>query len=136
MGILSRAERAFYGTGRRKTATAKVWIIQPGSGKVTVNGLPAEEYFPSPRHTWIIRRPFEVTGTLGKFDVIAKVSGGGKSAHADAVRLGIARALLEFDPTLRPALRREGLLTRDPRKKERKKYGQPGRRKQYHYHKR
>ncbi len=136
MGLLSRAERAFYGTGRRKTSSARVWVVQPGTGKITVNGVTADKYFPSKRHVLLLQRPFEATGTLGKFDVIAKVTGGGKSAHADAVKLGIARALLEYDPTLKSALSQAGLLTRDPREKERKKYGQPGRRKQYQYHKR
>lgn len=136
MGLLSKAERAFYGTGRRKTAVAKVWIVIPGSGKIKVNKIPAEKYFPSPSYLPLLQKPFEVTGTLGKFDILAMVKGGGKSAQRDAVILGTARALLQYDETLKSVLSKEGLLRRDPREKERKKYGQPGRRKKFQYHKR
>lgn len=136
MGLLSKAERAFYGTGRRKTSVAKVWIVLPGTGKIKVNKIPSEEYFPSRTYLPALQKPFEVTNTSGKFDVLAIVEGGGKSAQRDAVILGISRALVQFDETLKPSLSKAGLLTRDPRKKERKKYGQPGRRKQYQYHKR
>lgn len=116
------AQVKYYATGRRKTSVAKVWI-SPGSGKIVVNDKPMEEYFPLETLRIIVKQPLTLTETLGKFDVIAKVKGGGLSGQAGAVRHGIARALVLADPTLRPALKKAGFLTRDPRMVERKKYG-------------
>jgi len=112
----------FYGTGRRKTSVARVRLL-PGEGRIIVNERPVEEYFPVETLRREICQPLEVTGTQGRFDVIARVEGGGISGQAGALRLGIARALLQLDEGLRPVLRKSGLLTRDPRMKERKKYG-------------
>ncbi|GAW90874.1 30S ribosomal protein S9 [Calderihabitans maritimus] len=116
------AQVCYYGTGRRKDAIARVYLV-PGEGKITVNERPAEEYFARKTLEMIVREPLEVTDTLGRFNVIAKVKGGGVAGQAGAVRLGIARALLQADEGLRPVLKRHGLLTRDPRMKERRKYG-------------
>ena len=112
----------YYGTGRRKTAVARVRLV-PGSGRFVVNGRTAEEYFPLRSLQTRIEQPLRVTGNLGKFDVVAKVEGGGINGQAGAVRHGLSRALLRVDQVLRPSLKKEGLLTRDPRMKERKKYG-------------
>jgi len=112
----------FYGTGRRKNAVAKVFL-RPGEGKFIVNQKNIDEYFGRKSLEIIARQPLEVTGTLGRFDVIAKVLGGGVSGQAGAVRMGIARALMESDPNLRTVLKKSGFLTRDPRMKERRKYG-------------
>ncbi len=125
----------FLGTGRRKAATARV-RIKPGNGKITVNKRPFEAYFPVEEHRLIIGEPFEATENTDKFDVRVNVRGGGQAGQAGAVRLGIARALLEHNADLRPALKAEGLLTRDSRVRERKKYGQPGARKRFQYSKR
>ncbi len=125
----------YWATGRRKTAVARVRLL-PGTGRILVNGRPFEEYFPSETQRVLATQPLTVTGTAGKFDVRVNVSGGGLSGQAGAIRHGIARALLACDASLRPTLRAEGLLTRDPRKKERKKYGQPGARKRFQYSKR
>jgi len=123
------------GTGKRKCAIARVRLA-PGSGKITVNDLDAEKYFPRKQHLEDIRKPFDVIGKTGQFDVIVKVHGGGVSGHADAVKLGISRALLEFDPSFRQALKDSGCLTRDARVKERKKYGQKKARKKFQFSKR
>ena len=112
----------FYGTGRRKEAVARVWI-EPGEGRIFINGRRLEDYFPRMDHQKSILQPFQVTGTLGKYNVKAKVEGGGISGQAGAVSLGIARALVEAEESLREILKKEGLLKRDPRMKERKKYG-------------
>jgi len=126
----------YYGTGRRKEATAKVWLA-PGSGNITVNGKDMSEYFCSRKILEIkIRKPFVVTKNEGKFDVFVRALGGGVPAQADAVSLGISRALLEINPELRVLLKREGLLCRDPRMKERKKYGLKRARKAFQYTKR
>jgi small subunit ribosomal protein S9 len=125
----------FSATGRRKTSVAQV-RISPGSGKIEVNGRPFEEYFPTAPLQLPVLKPFEVTKTPNAFDVQVRASGGGPTGQAGAVRLGIARALLEVDATMRPALKEEGLLTRDPRMKERKKAGQPGARKRFQFSKR
>lgn len=125
----------FLGTGRRKTAVARVRLA-PGSGKVTVNGRPLEGYFTVDTQRAAVTRPLSLTETAGKFDVSVNVSGGGPNGQAGAVRHGIARALLEADVSLRPALKADGLLTRDPRMRERKKYGQPGARKRFQFSKR
>jgi small subunit ribosomal protein S9 len=125
----------FLGTGRRKTSVARV-RLSSGSGKIQVNGRAFETYFPSESLRMQVTQPFAVTSTAEKFDVTVNVSGGGPSGQAGAVRHGIARALLAADANLRAALKAEGLLTRDPRMKERKKYGQPGARKRFQYSKR
>jgi len=125
----------FLGTGRRKTSVARV-RLSSGSGKVTVNGRAFENYFPTDSLRMVVQQPLTVTGTADKFDVRANVSGGGPAGQAGAVRHGIARALLLADAALRPSLKAEGLLTRDPRMKERKKYGQPGARKRFQFSKR
>ena len=125
----------FLGTGRRKTAVARVRLA-PGAGKIVVNGRPFENYFPTETLRMVVSQPFAVTSTEGKFDARVNVEGGGPNGQAGAVRHGIARALLEADINLRPTLKSEGLLTRDSRKRERKKYGQPGARKRFQYSKR
>ena len=124
-----------YATGKRKSAVARVWIW-PGRGQITVNGRDLDEYFDVETARLVINQPFEITGTLGKIDVMATVKGGGKSGQSEALRHGIARALQLMDPDLRPALKKAGLLTRDARVKERKKYGLAGARKRYQYSKR
>ncbi|MGJ3524377.1 30S ribosomal protein S9 [Nitratidesulfovibrio sp. D1] len=124
-----------YGTGRRKTATARTRLYA-GSGQIVVNGRPFEDYFPRKSLQMIIRQPLVLTKTLEKFDVKVNVCGGGVSGQAEAVRHGISRALLEVEPELRGALKRAGFLTRDARKKERKKYGQRAARARYQYSKR
>ncbi|ACM61146.1 small subunit ribosomal protein S9 [Caldicellulosiruptor bescii] len=116
------AQIKYYATGRRKTSVAKVWL-SPGNGKIIVNDKNMEEYFPLETLRIIVKQPLTLTETLGKYDVIAKVKGGGLSGQAGAVRHGIARALVLADPTLRPVLKKAGFLTRDPRMVERKKYG-------------
>jgi len=129
------SETPFYGTGRRKTATARVFL-RPGSGGVQVNGRDLETYFPSDILRMVVRQPLVLTETAERVDVVATVEGGGYAGQAGAVRHGISRALLEFDGELRERLKSAGLLTRDPRKKERKKYGQPGARKRFQFSKR
>ena len=124
-----------YGTGRRKTATA-ITRLYAGTGNIEVNGRKVEEYFPRKTLQMIIRQPLVLTKLLDKFDVKVNVRGGGVSGQAEAVRHGISRALLDSDPALRPTLKRAGLLTRDARKKERKKYGQRAARARYQYSKR
>ena len=124
-----------YATGKRKTAVARVWIY-PGSGEITVNGKGFDDYFDIAVARLVVNEPFEVTGTLGKIDVKATVRGGGKNGQAEALRHGIAKALQTMDPDMRPALKKAGLLTRDARAKERKKYGLAGARKRYQYSKR
>ncbi|HXS68791.1 MAG TPA: 30S ribosomal protein S9 [Candidatus Polarisedimenticolia bacterium] len=125
----------FLGTGRRKTSIARV-RLSSGTGKVTVNGRAFETYFPTDSLRMVVQQPLNVTGTAGKFDIRANVTGGGPTGQAGAVRHGIARALLLADANLRASLKAEGLLTRDPRMKERKKYGQPGARKRFQFSKR
>ncbi len=125
----------FYGTGKRKTSIARVWLT-PGSGAITVNRLPMDEYFDRETSKMVVRQPFELTGTTGNFDAFITVRGGGKTGQAGAVRHGITRALLKANADLRDTLKRAGLVTRDARKKERKKYGQPGARKRFQYSKR
>jgi len=120
--MYTSAKPYFYGTGRRKKSVARVRII-PGTGVVTVNKKDIDEYFGLETLKLIINQPFGTTNTMGKFDVIANVQGGGLSGQAGAIRHGIARALLKADETYKPALKAAGLLTRDPRMKERKKYG-------------
>src|SRR4029453_6432949 len=125
----------FYGTGRRKTSVARVWI-RPGSGRMVVNKRQFEDYFPRETLRMIIAQPFEVTSTVGQFDVVCTVKGGGPTGQAGAVRHGLSRALARFDEKLRSPLKKAGLLTRDPRMRERKKYGQPGARQKFQSSKR
>jgi len=125
----------FVATGRRKTSVARVRLAA-GSGKITVNGRAFDNYFPMDTLRMVVQQPFAVTDTNGKFDARVSVTGGGPSGQAGAVRHGIARALLLVDANLRPTLKTNGLLTRDPRMKERKKYGQPGARKRFQFSKR
>jgi small subunit ribosomal protein S9 len=125
----------YYATGKRKNSIARVWMM-PGSGKVTINDKPMDQYFGRDVLKMIIRQPFEVTGTIDKFDVLVNVLGGGNSGQAGAIRHGISKALLAVDAESRVKLRKEGLLTRDPRTKERKKYGQKGARARFQFSKR
>jgi small subunit ribosomal protein S9 len=124
-----------YGTGRRKTSTARVFL-RPGTGKITVNERTLESNFPAESLRLVIRQPLVLTETGEKFDVLATTAGGGVSGQAGALRLGIARALVEFNGDLRSVLRKAGFLTRDPRAKERKKYGMAGARKRFQFSKR
>ena len=128
-------ETKFYATGKRKTAIARVWL-KPGSGTIVVNGTPADEYFERETSRMIMRQSLELIEALDQYDVLATVHGGGHSAQAEAMRHGISRALCLVDPERRSVLKRAGFLTRDARKKERKKYGQPGARKRFQYSKR
>ncbi|MDY5497008.1 MAG: 30S ribosomal protein S9, partial [Anaerobutyricum sp.] len=116
------ATTRYYGTGRRKSSVARVYLM-PGTGKVTINKKDMDEYFGFDTLKVIVRQPLELTSTTDKFDVLVNVHGGGYTGQAGAIRHGIARALTEADPELRPALKKAGFLTRDPRMKERKKYG-------------
>ena len=125
----------YYGTGRRKSAIARVFL-RPGSGNFTVNGKGLETYFVTEQQRVSAVRPLNLTELKGTFDVVTTVRGGGVSAQADAVKMGIARALIEFNAELRKQLKGEGLLTRDARQKERKKYGQKGARKRFQFSKR
>ena len=122
-------------TGKRKTAIARV-TLKPGTGNVLVNGKTMDDYFPRETLRMVIREPFEAANAASRYDVVAQVRGGGVAGQADAVRHGIARALERFDETLRQPLKRKGLLTRDARKKERKKYGQRGARARFQFSKR
>jgi small subunit ribosomal protein S9 len=126
---------SIYATGKRKTAVARIWL-QPGSGTIHVNGKPADEYFERLTSRMVARQSLELLESADKYDIRATVAGGGHSAQAEAVRHGISRALIAEDPERRKVLKRAGYLTRDARKKERKKYGQPGARKRFQYSKR
>lgn len=128
-------ESATYATGRRKESVARVWLI-PGTGKIRVNQQEIMDYFRRPTLEMVIKQPFSVTQTEGQYDVTATVKGGGLSGQAGAMLLGISRALKEVNADLRKPLREAGFLTRDPREKERKKYGQPGARKRFQFSKR
>ncbi len=125
----------YYGTGRRKSSVARVFL-RPGAGEFKVNGRPFEKYFVTEAQRNAARTVLITTETGSTFNIIANVSGGGVNGQADAVKLGIARALLEFNPELRPKLKSEGFLSRDSRGKERKKYGQKGARKRFQFSKR
>jgi small subunit ribosomal protein S9 len=129
------ADIEYYGTGRRKTSTARVYL-RPGGGSVQVNRKAFETYFPNETLRMIIRQPLNLTETTNKFDVLVNVAGGGPAGQAGAIRHGITRALLEYNADLRPTLKQAGLITRDPRIKERKKYGQKGARKRFQFSKR
>ncbi len=129
-----RAE-VFYATGRRKTAIARTWL-KPGSGRVVINRRGIDEYFGRETDKMLLRQPLQATETEARFDVHVNVCGGGLTGQAGAIRHGIARALLRFNPELRPVLKKAGFLTRDPRQKERKKYGQRSARARFQYSKR
>ena len=125
----------YYGTGRRKTSTARVYL-RPGTGSIIVNRREFNTYFPNEALRMIIQQPLRLTETVEKFDILVNVDGGGQAGQAGAVRHGITRALMEFNADLRPALKKAGLVTRDPRQKERKKYGQKGARARFQFSKR
>jgi small subunit ribosomal protein S9 len=129
------ADIQYYGTGRRKTSTARVYL-RPGTGAITVNKREFNAYFPNETLQMIIRQPLSLTESIDKFDIHVTVDGGGPAGQAGAVRHGITRALMEFNADLRPALKKAGLVTRDPRQKERKKYGQKGARARFQFSKR
>lgn len=124
-----------WGTGRRKSAVARV-RVRPGEGGFTINGRDVDQYFSEPQHQLAARRPLQVTQTEGKLEVVVRAHGGGITGQADAVLLGVARALVGYDPTLEATLREHGFLTRDPREVERKKYGQAGARRKFQFSKR
>jgi small subunit ribosomal protein S9 len=125
----------WYGTGRRKTSTARVWL-RPGEGKVTINRRPMDVYFGRETAKMIVQQAFDVVDQGGKFDLVVNVKGGGMSGQAGAIRHGLARALVEMNPDLRATLKKAGFLTRDARAVERKKYGQPAARKRFQFSKR
>ena len=129
------AEIQYYGTGRRKSATARVYL-RAGAGDFLINRKSFDQYFPNETLRMIIRQPLQLTETVTKFDVLINVRGGGPAGQAGAIRHGITRALLEYNADLRPSLKKAGLITRDPRIKERKKYGQKGARKRFQFSKR
>jgi len=133
---MAESKEKYYATGKRKTAIARVWLI-PGSGRFQVNDKDFDAYFADnvvAKH--VVEQPFQITGTSGKFDLVCTVKGGGKSAQAEAIRHGVAKALVEFNEELRPSLKKAGFLTRDARVKERKKYGLRGARRGQQYSKR
>jgi len=132
---MAGAEEAFYATGKRKESIAKVWLL-PGEGNFTINDRTLKEYFRRDSLETNVRRPLVMTDTLGSYDIRASVNGGGLAGQSGALRLGIARALLETDPNLRKTLKKAGFLTRDSRAVERKKCGQPGARKKFQFSKR
>jgi small subunit ribosomal protein S9 len=129
------AEKVFYATGRRKTSTARVFL-KPGRGQIRVNDLPYDQFVHRKTGQMILQQPLDVTSMSGRMDLNITVAGGGEASQAGAIRHGIARALIAYNPELRPVLKKAGLLTRDPRMKERKKYGQRGARARYQYSKR
>ena len=133
--MYTSAKPYFYGTGRRKKSVARVRLY-PGTGAVTINGRDVNDYFGLETLKYIVNQPFGVTDTVGKFDIVANVQGGGFSGQAGAIRHGVARALLSSDESLKPLLKKAGFLTRDPRMKERKKYGLKGARRAPQFSKR
>ncbi len=132
---MATADKVYYATGRRKTSSARVFL-KPGRGKIIVNKLPYDKYLARKSGQMIMLQPFELTENLGKFDIMASVVGGGQQSQAGALRHGLARALVAYDEALRSALKKAGFLTRDPRMKERKKYGLHGARRRCQYSKR
>lgn len=128
-------ENTYYATGKRKTAIARTWIT-PGNGEIIVNNRPADEYFPVESAMLIMKRPFVLTNTTGSYDVKVRVKGGGISGQVGAIRHGITKALILADPDLRQVLKKAGFVKRDPRVKERKKYGQKGARARFQFSKR
>lgn len=125
----------YYATGKRKSSVARVWM-QEGNGQIIINSRTVEEYFGTESGRTVIQQPFEITGTLGKFDVMINVKGGGTTGQAGAIRHGITKALMSYDTTLRTPLKKAGFVRRDPRVKERKKYGQRGARARFQFSKR
>jgi small subunit ribosomal protein S9 len=132
---MSQETQQWQAVGRRKAAVARVYL-RPGTGNMTINGRTFEDYFPRPTGRMVMMQPMELTETSENFDVHVNVRGGGLSGQVGAIRLGITRALMEFDPSLRGALKKAGFVTRDARVVERKKYGQPGARKRFQFSKR
>ena len=132
---MATTQQTHYGTGRRKTATARVYL-KPGSGRITVNDRSLDEFFGRETGRMIVRQPLEAVKLLSRFDIAVKVDGGGTTGQAGAIRHGISRALTEYNSELRKKLKKEGFLTRDPRMKERKKYGQRGARARFQFSKR
>jgi small subunit ribosomal protein S9 len=128
-------EDRYYATGKRKNAIARIWL-KPGTGACIINDKPLDVYFGRPTSRMVIMQPFEITQTVGRFDMVASVHGGGLSGQAGAIKHGISRALLEVDPSLRSTLKGAGFLTRDSRIKERKKYGKRGARASFQFSKR
>ncbi|HOJ70936.1 MAG TPA: 30S ribosomal protein S9 [Syntrophorhabdaceae bacterium] len=128
-------EKRYYATGKRKTAVARVWI-KPGSGNFVINGRSLDDYFPLEELKIMVNKPFMLTGNIGKFDVVANIYGGGIPAQAWALGHGLAKALLEYNSNLRTTLKKQGLITRDPRAKERKKYGKKAARASFQFSKR
>ena len=128
-------KETYYATGKRKTAIARTWI-SPGSGQITVNGRPVDDYFPIPSLRLKLGQPFDLTNTAGTYDVNVRVMGGGISGQASAVRHGITKALVLANPAMRQSLKKAGFIKRDPRSKERKKYGQKGARARFQFSKR
>jgi small subunit ribosomal protein S9 len=133
MGIVDK--NAFYSTGRRKQAVARVWMM-PGSGKILINRRDVDDYFGRATSKMIIRQPLELTETINRYDIFVNVAGGGLSGQADAIQHGITRSLMKINASFRPALKKAGHVTRDPRIKERKKYGQRGARARFQFSKR
>ena len=132
---MAKTTQEVWTVGRRKRASARV-RLRPGSGEIKINGRAAEQHFPNAALRGYLMQPFELTGTGQEYDLLANISGGGLAGHAGALRHGIARALAEARPELRSVLKESGMLRRDPREKERKKYGQPGARKKFQFSKR
>lgn len=133
--MATSSKSQYYGTGKRKTSIARVYL-RPGNGQIHINKRPIEKYFVSDVLKMVVQQPLQVAETTGKFDIYANIRGGGLTGQAWAMRLGVTRALCEFNQELRPKLKQAGFLTRDSRIKERKKYGQPGARKRFQYSKR
>jgi small subunit ribosomal protein S9 len=128
-------KNAFYSTGRRKRAVARVWMM-PGTGKIAINRREIDDYFGRATSKMVLRQPLELTDTLGRYDIYINVSGGGLSGQAEAIRLGVTRSLMKINAAFRPALKKAGYVTRDPRIVERKKYGQRGARARFQFSKR
>ena len=128
-------KNAFYSTGRRKQAVARVWMM-PGSGKILINRRDIDDYFGRATSKMILRQPLELTETINRYDIYVNVAGGGLSGQADAIQHGITRSLMKINASFRPALKKAGFVTRDPRIKERKKYGQRGARARFQFSKR
>ncbi len=128
-------EQAFYATGRRKTAIARVWLAA-GTGAININRRDVDHYFGRATSKMVLRQPLEATETVGRYDIVCNVCGGGLQGQAEAIRHGITRALMLVNPSYRPVLKKAGYVTRDPRKKERKKYGQRGARARFQFSKR
>jgi small subunit ribosomal protein S9 len=133
--MLQVEKNAFYSTGRRKQAVARVWMM-PGTGKIAINKREIDDYFGRATSKMVLRQPLELTETLGRYDIYVNVSGGGLSGQAEAIRLGVTRSLMKINAAFRPALKKAGYVTRDPRIVERKKYGQRGARARFQFSKR